>query len=241
MRSTCPIAVALLLGLLPVVAQEATASLTGKVEDQSGVSIPHALAELRSERFPSRTTRADTSGVYGFANLPSGEYTLHLGSPGFKQLQVNSIRVSEGEQKSLPLVQLEISSGCSHPPFLDHLRLLSSEEAVGNFRGTLLVDRGPVKAKAPPVAGADMTLTCAKDSVCGETKTDSNGEFVFTDLPAGIFKVRVRYPGFYPLDVPNIEVKARFESVYWPLYVERCPKGNCDPRRRPRKPVGYCE
>jgi hypothetical protein len=239
MQQCWTVAACLLFVLLPAFAQ-ATASLTGKVEDQSGVSIPHALAELRSERFPSRTTQADISGVYGFANLPSGEYTLHLGSPGFKQLQVD-FRVSEGEQKSLPLVQLEISLGCSHQPFLDHLRLLSSEKAVGNFRGTLLVDRGPVKTKAPPVAGADMKLTCANDSVCRETKADSNGEFVFTDLPAGIFKVRVRYPGFYPLDVPNIEVKARFESVYWPLFVERCPKGNCDPRRRPKKPVWYCE
>jgi hypothetical protein len=85
-----------------------------------------------------------------------------------------------------------------------------------------------------------MTLICANDSVCGARKTDSNGEFVFADLPAGIFKVRVRHPGFYPLDIPDVEVKAHFE-VYWPINIERCRDGNCDARRRPKKTVVYCE
>ena len=93
---------------------------------------------------------------------------------------------------------------------------------------------------SPPIAGAEVTLIC-KRKVCPTVKTDSNGEFIFKDLAPGVFAVRVTRTGFYPLDEAVYNVREGMESVYWPLSIERCPHGDCNPRKRPKKPIAICE
>jgi hypothetical protein len=66
----------------------------------------------------------------------------------------------------------------------------------------------------PAIAHATVKLLCSGRGICGETKTASNGEFIFFDLPDGInYIVRVSKPGFYPLEQPHHEVRAGFSST----------------------------
>lgn len=244
MRALCSVLISVYLLTLTSVAQDGTASLTGVVKDITGVGISGTHAELRSETASDRSfrTAADSTGVYHFSGLLTGEYTLKLSGPGFKSLTVKSIHISEDEQKSLPTLQLEVGSvGCGgHSVPLDYIRLLPPGDHIGNLGGSVRIDRGPMVGKSPPIAGADVTLMCSRGKVC-RTKTDSNGEFVFKALPPGNLAVRVTRPGFYPLTVPGYAIEEGLESIYQSIYLERCPLGNCDPRLRPKRPPAGCE
>jgi hypothetical protein len=225
------------------VAQDGTASLMGSVRDITGVGVSRAYAELQSENSQGRAFRvqADDSGTYRFSHLAAGEYSLKLGSPGWESLTIKSIRVSDSEEKLLPPVELAVVDlTCSgHTP--DYLVLLPTERHAGALRGSVLTDRGPRRIDGPPIADAEVTLLCAPGKICGSARTDSKGEFAFHLVPLGDLTVRVRRTGFYPLDVTGHRVQAGFESVLRRFSIERCHRGNCDPKRRPKRPPAYCE
>ena len=166
-------------------------------------------------------------------------YTLTLKQPGFQMVTLKSIRLAEGEQKTLPLLRLYVGFyGAPRSP--DFLELMPAEQLVGNLHGHVV--REQKHYPGPPIAHAIVTLLCGDGKVCGETKTDVNGEFLFFNLAAGDdFTIRVTHPGFYMLDDKNYKVRAGFESTFLPISLEHCTNGNCDPRLRPKKPLGLCE
>jgi hypothetical protein len=241
MRPPVATAIALFILVLPSVAQELTGSLTGVVQGNTGGAVvPGAVAELESEGAPISRFRTvtDGAGIYRFFGLPKGEYDLKLFSPGFNHLTVKSIIVLDGEHRTMPPLHLD-PAYCGGPDPLDFIRFLSSRDKVGNLGGSVKFDDWP--EQAIPISGASVTLICSTGKPCGAARTDSGGRFLFNALPPGDFSVRVSGPGFYPQDSPLYTVEQGLESVYSPIYVERCHLGNCDPRRRPKKPLQVCE
>jgi hypothetical protein len=217
--------------VLPSVAQDGTASLTGKVQDSSGAGVPGTVAELESEREPKSRFRtvADAGGVFRFAGLPAGEYVLKLSQVGFERLTVKPLHVLDSEQKSLPAVQLgEGAAGDCHVG-LDYIQLLPSGYTGGNLSGTVRIAEGQVNST--PISSAAVTLICSTGKVCSKTRTDSDGEFLFKALPRGDFSIRVTVPGFYNGGAPHYRVTEGFESVYSSTYMVRCPLGNCRKKR----------
>jgi hypothetical protein len=85
-----------------------------------------------------------------------------------------------------------------------------------------------------------VSVLCTGGLVCGKAKTDANGEFVIAGLSPGSFSVRVNHVGFYPWEQSGYKVRAGLEPN-WSIDVERCPRANCDPRLRPKKPPAICE
>lgn len=226
-------------------AQNRTAVLVGEVHDVTGALVPGTVAELKLETSPGSAfkTEADELGVYRFDNLPQGDYTLKLRRPGFRSLTVKSIRVSEGAQKLLPPFELAVSVGCGagEGPALDYIRLTESGNSSGNLGGSVRLDEGPMKDDTPRVVDADVTLMCGGSTPCGKTKSDSTGEFLFKDLARGPHTIRVSKEGYYPFQDSDYEVQSRRERVYGPIRLQRCPKGDCDPKRRPKWPLSICE
>ena len=112
---------------LPAPAQEATASLTGAVVDQTGAYVPHAAVELDSGTNKYQV-QADDAGVYQFSNLPAGElYADHSVYPDSSDRTIKSIGLLEREPKRLPDVTLDIvSNGCGGPPSRDLILLTRS-------------------------------------------------------------------------------------------------------------------
>ena len=228
-------AIAMCMLVLPSVAQDGTASLTGKVQDVRDVGVPGTLAELNQFQ-----AFADAAGVYRFAGLPAGEYRLKLSQSGFRSSIIKSIHILYGEQKSTPVVHLAIAGcGIDAGAQFDSIRFLPSGDNIGNLGGSVRLDKG--RGKSVPISGADVTLLCSTGKACGAAKTDSRGEFLFQSLAPGGFSVRVTGKGFYPQASPSYTVEGGIESVYTSIYIERCHLGNCDPKRRPKKPPALCE
>jgi hypothetical protein len=243
MRALFIAAISVFLMVLPSAAQDFTGSLTGKVTIFTGAEVPGAVAELESEPTPINRFRAitDDVGVFHLTGLPTGYYTLRLDStPGFRPLTVKSIQILSGEQRVMPTLQLGVGQmDCGAYAFVDYIRLRPSRDNVGNLGGTVRIDQG--QGKSELILGADVTLICNTGRACGATKTDPSGEFLFKALPPGSFFVRVTTSGFYPQDSPPFRVKEGIETVYEPVYVEACPRGNCDAKLRPKKPLHVCE
>jgi len=89
---------------------------------------------------------------------------------------------------------------------------------------------------------ATVKLMCVDGRVCGETNTDANGFFIFFNLrPRDDYAIRLTRQAFYPLEVTDYESRAGFDVTYAPISLEHCPRGNCDPKLRPKHPLVVCE
>ena len=77
---------ALLVGPTPSLAQP-TATLSGLVADQTGVSIPGVTVELLRGAAAVQAGVSDDAGRYAFAGLEPGDYTLRVTAPGFQTLE----------------------------------------------------------------------------------------------------------------------------------------------------------
>jgi hypothetical protein len=197
---------------------------------------------LESELAPNRntSTEADGNGNWSLTNLLPGEYTLRASRPGFDTLTVRGIKIVNGEQKTLPALRLNVGF-CGAGPALKYIRFLDSETVTGDFGARTQLDEGPMKGDTQGVTGAEVRLLCGGDVVCGTTTTDQEGEFRFTGLNPGEFNLQVSRKGFYPLRWAAYKVDAGVESIYYPIYLEKCFRGDCNPSKRPRKPPAICE
>jgi hypothetical protein len=84
MRKTIGLALALLLGLLPIAsAQSAGGNVYGNVADDSGAVLPGASITVSGTKIGSRTTTSDSQGRFRFLGLDPGSYTLSVTLTGF--------------------------------------------------------------------------------------------------------------------------------------------------------------
>ena len=160
MRVLWAIAIGTCLRVLPSPSQDGISTLTGTVRDITGGGVSRAEVELRSETSPERAfrTHAGASGVYRFSALPADEYTLKLFSMGFQSLTVKSIHISDGEQKSIPVLELTVGGMCwNHSiPRPVYYRLLPSGSRAGSFAGSVGLEPGPTVSRSRPLAGAEV-------------------------------------------------------------------------------------
>ena len=222
--------------------QGGTGSIAGKLIDITGAGISQAHIKLESERGDQYSGEPNSEGEFSFSRLLPGEYALTASSPGFHNFIVRGIKVIDDEKKTLPTLQLKIGSmGCESDPVVDYIRFVDGETRTGDFGGRIQIDEGPMNGNTQGIAGAEVQAIYGWDVIYGTTTTDQNGEFRFTGLKPGRFKLQVKRKGFCPLTAGGYKVEAGRESIYYPIYLEKCFRGNCDPSKRPKKPVGLCE
>jgi hypothetical protein len=218
------------LGILLIALSAKAASLTGAIVDAAGGYIANGTVELVSAT-KNFWVQTDDSGVYRFPDLPAGKYTLTFRPGGFEWLTFKSIVLSEHEEKVIPDVALNIPvCGLS---FDRDLVLLPTGVLLGRLSGSV----------TPRVPGVEVTLVCRTFAACRSTKTDSNGKFSFDMLSAGLYGLNIHREGYYPVSATGYQyiVSAGLESIYNSIGLERCPKGNCDPKLRPQRSVYLCE
>ncbi len=247
MRLILNFAGCLLLFSVPAFGQ--TASLAGKIvasavpADPGGV-VPGVSIRLELEQDSSRntSTESDANGNWSLTNLLPGEYTLTASSRWFVTLTVRGIKIVGGERKVLPALRLDIgSSGCGGGPRVQYAQLLDGETRTGDFGARIQLYEGPMKGEPQSIAGAEVWAICGWDVICGTTTTNQDGEFRLTGLKPGKFKLQVTRKGFYPLTEGGYRVDAGRESIYYPIYLEKCFRGDCNPSNRPKKPLIVCE
>ena len=247
MRLVCNSVGCLLLFSVLAFGQGGTGSLTGKLIDITGAGIWQAHIKLESERGDQYSAEPNSEGEFSFVHLLPGEYILKAESPGFQLLTVRAIRIGDGEPKTLPPLRLDIGSmACEREPLVQYIRLLDGETHTGDLGGRIQLDEGPMKGNTQGIVGAEVRLLCGKggifgkDVICDTTKTNQDGEFRFTGLDPGEFTLQVIQKGFYPSHGAHYRVDAGRESIYYPTHLEKCFRGNCDPSKRPKKPVALC-
>ncbi len=88
-----------------LVAQVNTASLSGIVTDPSGAAVQNVTVTVTNTSTGYvRTVTTDNAGYYTFQNLPIGEYTARVESPGFSTYQENvTLNVAEKSRRDFSL------------------------------------------------------------------------------------------------------------------------------------------
>ena len=111
MRGKC---VSLLLSVLllsgAVMAQESTASVTGRITDTSRAALPGATIQVRNvDTNEVRTVHSNSSGEYTVSELPVGVYEVTINAPGFKQLREDKLELAVGQSARVD-AQLQIGT-----------------------------------------------------------------------------------------------------------------------------------
>src|SRR5688572_24759008 len=89
-------------------ADVSTATLTGKVTDQSGADVIDAAVTVTSvERGSVRSATSNYEGMYRILLLQPGLYTIRVTSPGFRPQILNEISLTVG-QTAVADVQLQV-------------------------------------------------------------------------------------------------------------------------------------
>ena len=100
----------LLAASVQMASAQVTASISGKIEDQSGASVPGAAVTVTSlETGAARTLNADEAGNYRVLSLPVGLYEVRAEKEGFKQGVKTGINLVVGQEQVVSL-RLEVGA-----------------------------------------------------------------------------------------------------------------------------------
>lgn len=88
----------LLLFCVAATAQTGTSNISGTIKDTNGAVVPGATVTAKNDATGVTSTQTTTdSGLYSFASLPVGTYTITVEKQGFKTLQKTSNALQVGE------------------------------------------------------------------------------------------------------------------------------------------------
>jgi len=93
----------------PVFAQAQTATLSGKVIDQTGAVIPGAVVTATDAGGKQSTAKTDQEGSFHLNSLAAGTYTVSAGAKGFATLQKPGVALNAGDKQTLNL-SLEVQA-----------------------------------------------------------------------------------------------------------------------------------
>src|SRR5262245_12888252 len=94
----CCISLIILLSAALVTAQQARGSLRGLITDELGAAIVGANVTLTDASGVQKKTTTNGEGVYTFAGLTPGKYTLQAGAPGFATSEGKEVDVTTARQ-----------------------------------------------------------------------------------------------------------------------------------------------
>jgi TonB family protein len=79
-----------------------TAAITGTVTDPTGAVVPRvSLTASNSDVSYEVSATSNSSGVYSFANLPGGHYTIEASAPGFARFHLANLTLVNGGQMQI--------------------------------------------------------------------------------------------------------------------------------------------
>src|SRR5215469_10705199 len=97
------IAVVLLISAGVSYSQSAAyATITGRVLDPAGASVPQATVTVRNvDTGLARTSTTTSDGIYRFDNLPPGTYKVTVEASGFTKPEVKGVKLQVGESRDV--------------------------------------------------------------------------------------------------------------------------------------------
>jgi len=100
--------IAAYLTLASIASAQVSATISGRIEDASGASIPSVtVTVINVETGAARTVTADSTGNYSVLSLPVGRYDVKADKTGFKTALSTGINLVVGQQAVVNL-KLEV-------------------------------------------------------------------------------------------------------------------------------------
>jgi Carboxypeptidase regulatory-like domain/TonB dependent receptor len=90
-------------GIVPAFAQDPTATLSGKVVDQTGAVIPQATVTVTAPGGKQSSATTDQEGSFEIPALAPGTYNVSAGAKGFAPLQKPGVELNAGQRQTLNL------------------------------------------------------------------------------------------------------------------------------------------
>jgi hypothetical protein len=91
-------------------AQVDRATLSGRITDTTGGTVPEATAIIESPGTGlRREVQTSSGGMYTFSQLPIGTYVLTISKPGFRSVKVNDVQLGVGDNRILNL-EMQVST-----------------------------------------------------------------------------------------------------------------------------------
>src|ERR1700687_1115514 len=143
--------VCLALTTLPVLAQEVSAGITGRVTDPSGSAVANATVTAKdTERGTEWPTKTNEDGIYAFPRIPAGDYQLKVEAPRFKTLVQSSLHLEVNQRARLD-VRMQLGAVTESVSVSGEAALLQTDTTqVGTqinpetIDHTALISRNPV-------------------------------------------------------------------------------------------------
>src|SRR5215510_7355325 len=97
-RQICSLGLFIILTAALVAAQQTRGTLRGAITDELGAAIVGANVTLTDATGVQKKTTTNGEGVYSFAGLAPGKYTLQASAPGFALSEKKEVDVTTARQ-----------------------------------------------------------------------------------------------------------------------------------------------
>ncbi len=185
-----------------------TQSLTGNVTYQ-GSPVTAGIAELfgyntDSTAAPLIDTQPIANGSYTFPNVQSGAYNVRVTMdtivyPNTYPTYYDSAYAwYDATIISTPCLNYNLGMG-----------LMVLQNGQGNVSGTINGVNGPLKSVGTPLENVHVLLVGTTDNqVYGFDLTNVLGQFVFSNIPEGDYKIVIDAPGLYLAETREVSITA---------------------------------
>src|SRR6266849_5294177 len=130
------------------VAQSATATLSGTVEDQNRAVVPGAsVTAVNTGTTLERRTTTNGSGDYTIPLLPPGTYIVRVEAQGFAPVRVENVVLNVGDQKALQ-IQLKAGDINATVQVINEAPLIEESPAVGTVVDRRFVENMPLNGRS---------------------------------------------------------------------------------------------
>jgi hypothetical protein len=172
-----PICAVVCLSITPLMSQEVSAGITGRVTDPSGSAIVGASVVAKDlDRGTTWPTKTNEEGIYAFPRIPAGDYEVRVEAQGFKTFVQERLHLDVNQRARLdvPLVVGAITESVSVTA--DAALLQTDTTQVGTqispeiLEHAALISRNPIELTltAPGVVSPNPgTMTDGRRSVGG--------------------------------------------------------------------------
>ncbi len=152
----------------------------GTVSDQLGNAIPYAVVVIMDEKYyPIGHTLTGQDGTYLLSGIePGKDYSVYASAPGYGLAQCDNLSVS-------PQQEIEINFSLVY----------NAASFLSCIAGTVVDEKGqPV-----PMAILRLALQGSQnDTYYSQAGTNEAGQFVFTELPMGSYRLKASAQGYQP-------------------------------------------
>ncbi len=131
-----------------VVAQEVTASITGKILDPTGATVTGAAVTVTNvETNFTRTASSGAGGDYLFTLLRPGNYSLTVSQPGFKTYEQTGIVLEINQRANVP-VTLQVGNVSERLEVSSEAALITTEDSsIGRVIDNKSITRIPLNGR----------------------------------------------------------------------------------------------